>query len=225
MLRMERLTILTIHYLIKFLKQNEIRSKNIPLIFIATFFGGILFFLPILALYLEENLFSITNVTIIFSVRAISSVILEIPTGAIGDLFGRKKTLILDYLFTFGALTFLYIGGNIWMFVLYAIFDAIGSSLNSGTESAMLYDSLKEEGKEYYYKKIAGINNALWSFGASVGSIVGGFIAKIQLDLTIFYTAIPILISFIFILFTEEPKYHKEEKKNIFLHSLSSFKT
>ena len=44
------------------------------------FLGGFLFFLPVLALYFEQSLFSIKNVAIIFAIEAISVAIFEIPT-------------------------------------------------------------------------------------------------------------------------------------------------
>src|SRR3989338_498961 len=106
-----------------FLKKYGIKSKNIPLMYAIEFLGGFLFFLPVLALYFEQSLFSIKNVAIIFAIEAISVAIFEIPTGALSDIFGRKKVVIMDFATILVALTFLLVGGNMFMFIGYAIFS------------------------------------------------------------------------------------------------------
>ncbi len=192
-----------------------IKSKNIPIIFLTEVIGGMLFFLPILALYFEESLFSITNVAIIFSIESICIVLLEMPTGAIADLFGRKKTIIFAHVFTLIALVFLAIGGSMTFFILYAFFNAVARSLTSGTYSAFVYDTLKSEDKEKYFKKVFGTLLAFWPLGASIGGIIGGHLAKISLTMPVLVTFIPIGIAFILTFFLEEPDYEKEEHKNI----------
>ncbi len=206
------------------IKKMGIKSRNIPIIFMTEIIGGLLFFLPILALYFEKSLFSVTNVAIIFAVEAICIALFEIPTGAITDLFGRKKSIILAHIFMLVALAFLAIGGSMIIFIIYAILSAFAQSLTSGTYSAFVYDTLKDENKEGYYKKVFGTLLAFWPLGASIGSIVGGYLAKISLSLPILVTFIPISIAFILTLFLKEPNYEKEADKNILRHMVSSSK-
>ena len=68
----------------------------------------------------------------------------EIPTGAIADLLGKKKTLLISFLLMalglFGiGLTpdFLFLA--VWVFIA-----GVGASFYSGTLEALVYDSLKE---------------------------------------------------------------------------------
>lgn len=202
----------------------EIKSLNIPLMYATTVIGGLLFFLPVLALYFEKELFTATNVAIIFAVEAFAMVLFEIPTGAISDLFGRRKTIILANIVALCALLFLYIGGSMAMFMLYAIFNAFARSLTSGTDQAIIYDSLQEEGNQQHYKKVVGIYGALWPFGASLGSIIGGYLAKASLQLTVEASFIPIAIALLLTFFLKEPKYEKEEHKNILRHMVNAAK-
>ncbi len=201
-----------------FLNTYCIRSRNINLMYISHTIGGMMFFLPIYALYLEQNLFTMTNVALIISIEAITAAVFEIPTGAIADIFGRKKTLISAYLLSLISLMFLYLGGNMLMFVSYAILNSFGRSLASGTDSALIYDTLKEENKERYFKKINGTYFALWPLGAATGSIIGGHLATISLNLPVLMTSIPFTIALILILFINEPHYDKDSNKNIFVH-------
>lgn len=205
-------------------KDYDFKSKNIVLSFYSMLIGGILFFLPILALYYEESLFNVTNVAIIFAIEAIGFAIFEIPTGAIADLFGRKKTLILANLTSLFALGFLYVGGSMLMFILYAFINSFARSLSSGTDTALIYDTLKEEKKGHLYKRIIGIFYAAWPIGATIGSIIGGYLAKVTLSLPVLITFIPLVIATTLTLFLKEPKYQKETNKNIFKHIFRSLK-
>lgn len=206
------------------LKKMGIKSRNIPIIFLTEVIGGMLFFLPILALYFEKSLFSVTNVAIIFAVESLCIVLFEIPTGAIADLFGRKKSIILAHIFVLAALVFLSIGGSMTIFVLYAILNAFARSLTSGTYSAFVYDTLKDENKETHFKKVFGTLLAFWPLGASVGSIIGGHLAKTSLSLPVLATFIPITIAFFLTFFLKEPNYEKEEHKNVAKHMLNASK-
>ena len=203
---------------------NMFKSKNIKLMYWIQVIGGLMFFLPIIALYLEQGLFTITNVAIVFAVEAIAMALFEVPTGAIADLFGRKRTITLASVFVLGGLVFLYIGGSMFFFILFALFNAFGRSLSSGTENALIYDTLKDENKENQYKKIIGTYSALWPLGAVVGSLVGGYLATFSLSLPVLYTFIPISIVLILTFFLEEPKYEKEDHKNIIKHMFESSK-
>ena len=165
------------------------------------FLFGLLFFIPILALYFEESLFTVTNVALIFSIHALTAIIFEIPSGAFADLFGRKKTVIIAYLIFIAALVFLYIGGNMFIFSVYAFLAALAGSLASGTDIAIIYDTLKEERKERYFKKVIGIYHALWPLGAVIGSVIGGYLAKISLSTPVLYTFIPVSLATFLIFF------------------------
>lgn len=200
----------------------EIGSRNIPIMYAATTVGGMLFFIPILALYFENELLTTTNVAVVFSVEAFAGVVFEIPTGAIADLFGRRKTIIAAHLIALGSLLFLYLGGSMAVLVLYAVLSAFARCLNSGTDSAIIYDSLKEKGKEQHYKQVVGVYSALWPLGATLGSVVGGYLAKTSLQLAVSASFIPLLVAFALTLFLEEPEYEKETHRNVLRHMVNA---
>ena len=203
---------------------SKFESKNIPLIYLSSIIGGMVFFLPIIALYLEQDLFNITNVAIIFSIEALALFLFEVPTGAIADLFGRKKTIVLANIVVLVGVVFLYIGGSMLMFILFAIFNSLARALASGTDSALIYDTLKDENKEHRYKKVIGKYHALWPLGASVGSIIGGYLASVSLAFPALMTLIPFSVVLMLSFFITEPKYEKEDHKNIFKHMFNASK-
>lgn len=207
-----------------FFNQFGLKSRNVNIVGFVDLVLGLIFFVPILALYLEQELFSVTNVAFIFAIQTVTAALLEIPTGAITDLFGRKNSYIIAQLLFLIAIIPLYLGGHMSMFILWAVISAAGMALSSGTSSALIYDTLKEEGKEKHYKKIMSIFYSIWPFGAIIGSIAGGYFATISLSLPIILSTIPFFISITISLFLVEPKYQKEDHKNIFKQMKNSVK-
>jgi MFS family permease len=69
-------------------------------------------------------------------------VVIEVPTGAFADLYGRKTSLMLAALFIVIACVIFGLGNNIWHFMIANIIFGLGVSLNSGADSAFIYDSL-----------------------------------------------------------------------------------
>lgn len=206
------------------MKRNPALERNITLAYLGAFISNLAFFLPVMTLFFQHVVNSVTLVALIFSIQAITFMIFEIPTGAFADLFGRRKTLIIQSFLTIVAITLLAISTNFLMLVVFSFIFALKNALGSGTAQAILYDTLKQLGREEEYKKIQGRLGTLTYAGAIIGGIAGGFMAGyfIQLPflLTIPLTLIGLIMSFLWI----EPEYKKEIHKNLLKHAHNSFK-
>ncbi|MEE1087217.1 MAG: MFS transporter [Schaedlerella sp.] len=104
-------------------------------------------------LFLLDRGYSLVQVGIGEAVFHVTSMICEVPSGMAADLFGRKKTLALAG--TAGVLSSIFMGYGDWFGFIYLgmMFSAIGISMVSGTEEAILYDSLLNVKEEESYKK------------------------------------------------------------------------
>jgi len=169
-------------------------------------------------------MFSLSNVAIIFSVKSIALAVFEVPTGAISDLFGRKNTLIVSQIMNFFSIVLLYIGGSMTLFVGYAIFKAFARSLASGTDKALIHDTLARENKTHIYKKIIGSYESTWTFGAAIGSVIGGLLAGVSLSFPVLITLIPLGLAAILVLFIEDVDYEKAGHRNVLKHMKDSVK-
>lgn len=227
-------------------------KRNIWIIYLFNFLKGLMFFLPIYALYLQQELFTIFNVTLILAIQSIATLIFEVPSGAIADLFGRKRSLIISSIIGVIALIFLGIGNSLIFFIIYAILTAFSESLLSGTDVALLFDTLKNKNqlekkdaillsessvgkkevpmlveelqKQTSFKKVIALNNCMWPIGASISSMIGGILATISLKLPIWITIIPFTIASLIVFLIVEPKYEREKQRNIFSHMFNSVK-
>jgi len=192
--------------------------------FIFLFLRGAKFFLPFLALYFEQSLFTVTNVAIIMSLRSFSTMLFEIPSGAISDLFGRKNTLLLSTFTNLITICLLYIGDSMSVFLIYAVLAGLSTSLISGTDTAFIHDELEILGKTKRFKKVIGNYFTLWPFGAVFGSLVGGYLAKTSIEFAILISLVPVGISLILLSFLKEPKVEREKHHNVMAHSWDSLK-
>ena len=52
------------------------------------------FFIPVLALFYIASQVSLAQFTVIMAIFSFTTLVLEIPTGVVADLLGKKKTLL-----------------------------------------------------------------------------------------------------------------------------------
>ena len=167
------------------------------------------FSIPIIVIFWNNNGLTLFQIMLLQSFFSIFTVILEIPTGYFADIYGRKVAITLASIFlTIGIITYS-LGHNFIQFLLAEIFMALFVSLSSGTMSAFVYDTLQNLNREKEYQKIWGNTFFYGMLALAISSILGGFLAKIDLRLTL-YASIPFFIILIpLALSFQEPQRHK----------------
>lgn len=144
------------------------------------------------------------------SIVLLGTIFLQVPMGALADLIGRKKTMIMGSL--------LYVVSVIWFAISRSPFDVwggniawmVGASLCDGADSAFLYDSLKSVGRESEYKKIDGeaVGNRLLL--TAICAILAGFLAQHSLRLPLLFSVPGVIFSAIMPFFFKEPPMEKK---------------
>jgi MFS family permease len=76
------------------------------------FLNQLLFSIPIITLFLQDNGLSVTEVMLLQSVFSVIIVLLEVPSGYFSDIFGRKKTLIISSFFSLLGIIFYSLGAS-----------------------------------------------------------------------------------------------------------------
>ena len=182
------------------------------------------FFVPILALFYIASQVSLSQFTLIMSVFSLSILILEIPTGVLADLFGKKRTLLLSrfcYVIEIFLIAFF---NGFWIFLVAKIISGAGVSLSSGTNSALLYDTLKKQGREKEHKRISGTLETVTSISMAFVFIIGAFLFSINYKLPAIVSLPLISLGFILTFFLKEPYKPKKSLtiKNSWNHLIKS---
>jgi MFS family permease len=137
--------------------------------------------MPIIVLFFHDNGLSMTQIFWLKSVYSIGMLTMEIPSGYFGDIWGRKKTLIIGTLLTTIGFSVYSFSFGFWQFLVAELILGVGQSFISGSDSAMLFDSLKSEKREKQYLKFEGRVTSVGNFSEAIAGILGGVLATISL--------------------------------------------
>ena len=122
-------------------------KKNSKLAITSSFLSNLAFTLPIWLIYsLNELKFTPTLAVFLFMSIWATSAILEIPTGALADRFGRKKIYILgSLLLMLWPMAYVF-SVPLPLFFLLCLMSGFGNSLNSGAILPIVHESYKQAG-------------------------------------------------------------------------------
>ena len=199
-------------------------SANIYKLYIIKTAKWFMLIMPIIALFYLDNGLDTLAVMQLQAIYSIAIVVLEIPSGYFADMWGRKTTLIIGAILGFLGFVIYSFSYGFWGFLFAEITLGIGQSFISGSDSALLYDSLKEMKREDQYVKFEGRVLSLGNFAETIAAFTGGALAEISLrtpfiaQTAIAFIAIPAAITLV------EPERIKTSKKNAIKNVLSILK-
>src|SRR5262249_52978406 len=108
---------------------------------------------------------------------------LEIPTGTVADLFGRRASVVLGS-FVAGIGAFVYASTpRIAVFLCAEVLFAVAFTLMSGADEALVYDTLEQLHRGGEAKRTFARLESFKLAGIVIGALSGGVIAS-QLGLT-----------------------------------------
>ena len=127
--------------------------------------------MPIIVPFYNSNGLNMFDIFMLQSAYSLSTVVLEIPSGYVADVFGRKKSIVLgSFLGVAGHLMYCF-SYSFTGFLIAEIILGIGISFISGSDSALLYDTLIETKKQDKYVKYEGYNTSLCNFSEAAAGI------------------------------------------------------
>jgi len=201
-------------------------KRNIPIMYATSALSWGRFFIPVLALFYIASQVSLQELSIIFSVFALATLIFEVPSGVIADLLGKKKTLLISRAFYILEIFLIAFFNGFWIFLIAKIASGIGVSLTSGTGDALIYDTLKKQGREKEHKRISGILYMITGTSMAFVFIIGAFLFTINYKLPAIASLPLVILAFILTFFLEEPYKNnkKVNSKNSFKHLKEAFR-
>lgn len=133
--------------------------------------------MPIIVLFYQESGMDIQDVMVIQSIFSIAVVLMEVPSGYMGDVLGRRKSLIVGSVLVFVGYVFYCLTSGFMGFLVAAVTLGIGTSFVSGSDSALLYDTLLRLRQTSGYIKLEGRLYAIGNFSEAIAGVLGGLLA------------------------------------------------
>ena len=149
-------------------------KRQLGLLYISNFMFNISIAGAAWVLLLVSDGYSLVQIGFAETVFHIVSLIVEIPSGMFADVFGRKKSLILSCVMSMlSALVRGFLPG--FPCVLISIgFSALSYNFISGSDSAIAYDSLLEEGQQHKYDKYISTQTAIYRISNGIATLFAG---------------------------------------------------
>lgn len=167
--------------------------------------------MPIIWLFYEDNGLTITDLFVIQAIYSVAIALIEIPSGYVADVLGRKNSMVIGTFFGFlGILTYS-LSYGFDGFLLAALCLGVGQSFISGSDTALMYDSLVELDRRGDFIKLEGRTISMGNLAEALAFVIGGFLAEISLRTPFYYQIGIALAGFIVALLLVEPKVHRIE--------------
>lgn len=115
--------------------------------------------------------FSLWEIGLAESVYHIVSLFCEVPSGMAADLLGRRKTLLSGGVLTVTCNLLMAFAPNLFTICLAMGLNALAMTMFSGTFTALVYDSLKTEGREDEYIQVSANSSQISMLANAVGSM------------------------------------------------------
>ncbi len=191
----------------KFLSLNY--PSNIFKFYLSSFFEALWFPLPVWILFFLANGLNLEQVGLLLSTSFFTQFIFEIPSSIWADRYSRKLILIIGTLFSLVASIIFLFGNYFLYFFIATAFMGLAGSFKSGTDSALVYDTLLNLNRENDYNKIQSNINGIYFLGRAVVSIIGPLAYIVDHKLPFLLSVISSLITILILFLIKEPGYHK----------------
>jgi len=163
-------------------------------------------FMPIIWLFYEENGLTIADLFIIQSIYSVTIAVIEIPSGYVADVLGRKNSMIIGMFFGFIGMVVYSLSFGFEGFLIAALCLGVGQSFISGSDTALMYDSLVQLNRSNEFIKLEGRTISMGNFAEALAFILGGLLAEVSLRTPFYFQVGIAFIGFLVTMLLVEPK-------------------
>lgn len=189
-----------------------------------SFVTGLL--VPVLSLLLMQKGATFSMLSVLIGIYSFSVIILELPTGIMADIIGRKKTFCLSLIVSLIFSAVVLLGNGVVILYIGMLLYGLNRAISSGSFEALFIDSyINEFGKDKLHDVTIRIN-VIDALGLSAGALAGGYLPEISgkyfpssgmYDLSLIVRIILTFIVLIFAMVYIKETVINENKKQVFL--------
>jgi MFS family permease len=171
-------------------------ARNLRLFYLFRLLATSYLFLPVVVLFQAARGLGLPQIMLLNGVYCAAAIASEVPTGAVADRIGRRRSMMLGSLSLLAGCLVYARAHSFAAFALGTTFEALSMTLTSGADSAYLYDLLVSEGRRADYVACEGTATAAHYLGNALVCAVGGLLAARWLVLPYLVTGGVALLAF-----------------------------
>lgn len=127
---------------------------------------------PVYTLLFSDAGLSVWQISSLFVIWSVSSLVLEVPSGAWADATSRRRLLVVGPLLTAVAFALWVAYPSFWVFALGFVLWGLKSALTSGALEALVYEELERLGAAEKYPTLMGRGRSAGVLAAVCSGIV-----------------------------------------------------
>ena len=156
--------------------------QNIRLFIAFRVFFNARFYYPVFTILFLDYGLTIEQFSILNTVWAITIVCAEVPSGALADLLGRKRLLVLTSLLMIVELSVIAfvpianINFVFWAFLVNRVLSGLAEAMASGADEAIAYDSLVSEGDPAHWPRVLSVQMRVKALAGVISTTLGAMV-------------------------------------------------
>jgi len=190
-------------------------KRNLPLEYIYTVLFNFDLTRGLWMIYLANKGMSLMQLGILESLFHVTSFFMEIPTGVVADLFGRRISRIVGRLFAIISLVLVYTGDGFYAYAFAFVITAFSYNFESGAGEALIYDSLKEMGRSEFFIKLTGHKELMYQLTSTCAFVLGGWLATQSYTYVYMLSIVFAVLAFVEAFFFKEPELGRNKVKGV----------
>jgi MFS family permease len=149
--------------------------RNIPLLYTFSFLQMTLFPMAVITLFWKEHIgLSLSQILLLQSIFAVAMVVMEYPSGYISDRIGYRTALTAASILGLVGWGCYTVATSFRDVLIAEVLLGISTSFISGTDSALLFESLKANDQDATYARCEGRSTFFGQTGEAAGAIFAG---------------------------------------------------
>ena len=144
-------------------------------------FSGVTFgtYIAVQGMFILEKGIEVWQIGLLFGAVVISTVIFELPFGALADIHGRIKVYRISQVVQIFAIACAILAFNFWFLLGVMVLLGLAQALDSGTIDAWYVEQVKSNGNEDRLQSFISVFQASTAAGLAIGAVLGGYIPKV----------------------------------------------
>ena len=154
---------------------------------------------PFLMLVFLEKGLSFTVIGLLYGFRELAVNVMEVPSGVVADLCGRRGSMVLSLSSYIGAFLVFGLSGTTWPLFAAMFLFAVGEAFRTGTHKSMILEWLRLQGREGEKTRTYGYTRSWSKLGSALAVLIGPAIvlATGRFSYTFLFATVPYVVGIV----------------------------